>query len=155
MFLSVFIGFIILCIIAVQQLHFTTHDIIIPTSNQYDTTNNYNRTITNRRRLWPKLISDPKTLEKINRNSKITREDFNKYKYGEGYDDNSLILPNILFLGAQKAGSTSVRMLLCLFLSVRFILYNDCLLVSYRYIYILNVRYYASTYLFLDISLAL
>jgi len=149
--MSVFIGFIFLCIIAIiqrRQQHYTTHDIIIiPTSNQYNDTNNYNRTTTNRRRLWPKLISDPKTLEKIDRNSKISREDFYKYKYRD-MDDNSLILPNVLFLGAQKAGSTSVRMLLCLFLSVRFILYNDCLLVSYRYIYILNVRYYASTYLF-------
>ena len=123
--MSVFIGFIILCIIAIQQLHFTTHDISISTSNQYDDTTN---TIyqTRRRRLWPKLISDPKTLEKIDRNSKISREDFYKYKYGDIDDDNSLILPNILFLGAQKAGSTSVRMLLCLFVSVRFILYNDC-----------------------------
>ena len=127
MFISVFIGFIILCIIAIQNQHYyttttnndddthstTNHQNSISTSNQYDDTNNYNRTITkNRRRLWPKLISDPKTLEKIDRNSKISREEFYKYKYGDGYDDNSLILPNILFLGAQKAGSTSVRMLL-------------------------------------------
>jgi len=126
MFMSVFIGFIILCIIAIQQQHYTTHDISISTSNQYDTTNNYNRTITiNRRRLWPKLISDPKTLEKIDRNSKISRKEFYKYKYRD-MDDNSLILPNVLFLGAQKAGSTSVRMLLCLFLSIKFIPYNDC-----------------------------
>ena len=137
--MSVFIGFIILCIIAIQKQHYTTttnrddthsttNQNSISTSNQYDDTNNYyNRTITkNRRRLWPKLISDPKTLEKIDRNSKISREQFYKYKYGDGYDDNSLILPNILFLGAQKAGSTSVRMLLCLFVSVKFILYNDC-----------------------------
>jgi len=124
--MSVFIGFIILCIIAIQQQHYTTHDISISTSNQYDTTNNYNRTITiNRRRLWPKLISDPKTLEKIDRNSKISRKEFYKYKYRD-MDDNSLILPNVLFLGAQKAGSTSVRMLLCLFLSIKFIPYNDC-----------------------------
>ena len=132
LFMSVLIGLIILCIIAIQPLHFTTHDIIISISNQHDDTNNYNRTITNRRRLWPKLISDPKTLEKIDRNSKISREEFYKYKYGDGYDDNSLILPNVLFLGAQKAGSTSVRMLFCLFVSVKFILYNDCL--SHRYI---------------------
>ena len=126
MFMSVLIGFIILCIIAIQNQHYytttinhddgthsTTNQNSISTSNQYDDTNNYNRTITkNRRRLWPKLISDPKTLEKIDRNSKIPREEFYKYKYGDGYDDNSLILPNILFLGAQKAGSTSVRMLL-------------------------------------------
>ena len=129
MFMSVFIGFIILCIIAIQQqLHFTTttnrddthsttNQNSISTSNQYDDTNNYNRTITkNRRRLWPKLISDPKTLEKIDRNSKISREEFYKYNYGDGYDDISLILPNILFLGAQKAGSTSVRMLCCIFM---------------------------------------
>ena len=114
-FISVFIGFIILCIIAIQPLHFTTHDIIIISiSNQHDDTNNYNRITKNRRRLWPKLISDPKTLEKIDRNSKISQEEFYKYKYGDGYDDNSLILPNVLFLGAQKAGSTSVRMLCCI-----------------------------------------
>ena len=138
-FLSVFIGLIILCIIAIQQLHFTTHDISISTSNQYDDTNgHYNRTTTNRRRLWPKLISDPKTLEKIDRNSKISREEFYKYKYGDGYDDNSLILPNVLFLGAQKAGSTSVRMMLCCVCMCVMYIICECLLVSYFH---MNVRY--------------